>query len=60
MNKPWRPLPSKRLSVEQAKTLERFSYAAAFVTSIKVGGTIPCLLLMSHGPRIWLQRTWGS
>nr|WBQ21648.1 (-)-4-epi-beta-bisabolol synthase [Stachybotrys sp.] len=49
LNKPWRPLPSKRLTPSQAWAWVCFFYLFALATSLHIGGTWPCLLLAAQG-----------
>ncbi|MCJ1237975.1 hypothetical protein MMC14_005962 [Varicellaria rhodocarpa] len=48
-NKPWRSMPSKRLSQSQARSLMLTFYLAAWLTSFFVGGSAQCVLLMLLG-----------
>ena len=48
-NKPWRPLPSKRITKDDASDLMLFSYFLAFALSTFVGGTPQCVILMGLG-----------
>ncbi|KAK0672540.1 UbiA prenyltransferase family-domain-containing protein [Cercophora samala] len=48
-NKPWRTMPSKRMTEQQAKTLMLFLYPVALFTSLWLGGTRQCLALMVLG-----------
>ena len=56
-NKPWRPMPSKRLTQGQALKLFVFSCSAAIISSLCLGGLTECLLLMGLG--IWYN-TFGA
>ena len=49
MNKPWRPLPSKRLSASQAYEMHITAHVVALSTSFAVGGVWQCVLLMALG-----------
>ena len=49
LNKPWRPLPSQRLTQARAKTLMLASYVTAYVFSLLTNGTKSCLALISPG-----------
>ncbi|KAI9711722.1 MAG: hypothetical protein M1820_001866 [Bogoriella megaspora] len=50
LNKPWRPLPSGRLTPSQAYYLSLFTYALSITVSLLCGaGLIPCLLLFCFG-----------
>ncbi|KAI1084373.1 UbiA prenyltransferase family-domain-containing protein [Whalleya microplaca] len=44
LNKPWRPLPSGRLSLEQATLVIYCMYLITFIITVKCGGLVPCLL----------------
>ena len=48
-NKPWRPMPSGRLSEKQAKWLMWSLYPAAIIASMKLGGLKQCLTLIFLG-----------
>lgn len=49
INKPWRPMPSKRVSVGQATKLMIVFYTSAFSISTCLGGCTQCLILMGLG-----------
>ena len=49
VNKPWRPLPSKRLTPDQATLLMLVFYGLAFVSSFCLGGLKQCIGLMGLG-----------
>ena len=49
INKPWRPMPSKRLSATQAELARVLASAASFALSRNVGGLRPCITLMFLG-----------
>lgn len=49
INKPWRPIPSKRVSVAQATKLMVAFYVLAFLVSTCLGGCSQCLMLMGLG-----------
>ena len=49
LNKPWRPLPSKRLTAAQATRLMLVLYPVAFATSLLCGGWRQCLSLIALG-----------
>ena len=49
LNKPWRPLPSERLTPKHAKVLMLCSYSTAVVFSLFFRGTRSCLALMLLG-----------
>ncbi|KAF2649442.1 hypothetical protein K491DRAFT_734676 [Lophiostoma macrostomum CBS 122681] len=48
-NKPWRPLPSKRLTARQAVRLMVAFYTLAVVVSLALGGIVQCLALVILG-----------
>ena len=48
-NKPWRPIPSERLTRGEARTLSRVGYLAALLASSYLGGMVECLLLIAEG-----------
>lgn len=47
VNKPWRPLPSERLTGAEATLLLRFVLPAAYMLSLVVGATAPSTTLMT-------------
>lgn len=49
LNKPWRPLPSRRLPPESARRLMLFFYFIAVIFSYLVGSLPQCLLLVLLG-----------
>lgn len=49
VNKPWRPLPSNRLSQQQARLLMITLYPVAIFASSQVGGLYQCLTLIVLG-----------
>ncbi|KAI1089759.1 UbiA prenyltransferase family-domain-containing protein [Rostrohypoxylon terebratum] len=49
INKPWRPMPSGRLSVAQAKYAMILSYIGSFVVSSRIGGSRPSFFLAILG-----------
>lgn len=49
LNKPWRTMPSKRMTPYQARTLMLCLYPIALATSLYIGGTKQCLSLMALG-----------
>lgn len=57
-NKPWRPLPSKRITKENAATLMLFFYCCAFILSIYIGGLPQCMTLMGLG--YWYNDLHGA
>ena len=48
-NKPWRPLPSKRLTPKQATSSMLALYFLAFLSSLYLGGIWQCITLMGLG-----------
>ena len=58
LNKPWRPLPSERLTPKQAEKLVFILYPVAFVTSILYGGWRQNLALMALG--YWYNDRQGA
>ncbi|CAF9904227.1 MAG: hypothetical protein HETSPECPRED_003448 [Heterodermia speciosa] len=58
LNKPWRPMPSKRLAPQQAKTLMFLLYAVAFIASLRLGGLRQCISLMALG--YWYNDRGGA
>lgn len=49
INKPWRPLPSGRLTPRQATALMLIFYSLALAVSVCLHGLRPCLFLMALG-----------
>lgn len=59
INKPWRPLPSKRLTIEQAKLLMVLLYVSALLFSMLVsGGMVQAIGLLGLG--IWYNNLGGA
>ncbi|PMD55287.1 uncharacterized protein K444DRAFT_655319 [Hyaloscypha bicolor E] len=58
LNKPWRPMPSNRLTPRQAKSLMLALYPIAVLTSFVFGGFRPCISLMLLG--CWYNGFGGS
>ncbi|KAJ9663366.1 hypothetical protein H2198_000883 [Neophaeococcomyces mojaviensis] len=65
INKPWRPLPSKRISSKGAKDLMIGTYLFAYLVAHLLGGASQCLLLailgyihndLGGGDRSWVIR----
>lgn len=48
-NKPWRPLPSKRLTPHEAKSTMMIFYLIATLSSLYVGGIWQCITLVALG-----------
>lgn len=57
-NKPWRPMPSGRMSQTQAMWLMRMLYIAAIVASLQLGGLKQCLTLIFLG--WWYNHLGGA
>lgn len=58
INKPWRTLPSKRMSPQQAETVMYITYACALFASTRIGGIRQCLALICLG--FWYNRGKGA
>jgi len=58
LNKPWRPMPSKRLLPRQAKQLMFAFYGIASIASISLGGVRQCISLMLLG--FWYNDPGGA
>lgn len=58
LNKPWRTMPSKRMTPSQARTLMFCLYPLALATSLRIGGTAQCLTLMALG--FWYNDLHGA
>lgn len=58
LNKPWRPLPSQRLTPPQAKKLMLLLYPLALCTSVLYGSWRQCLILMALG--YWYNDRGGA
>lgn len=58
LNKPWRPLPTKRLTQAQARYSTLTLYPVALVTSVLLGGVDQCLALMVLG--FWYNDCVGA
>ncbi|OJK01624.1 hypothetical protein ASPACDRAFT_116526 [Aspergillus aculeatus ATCC 16872] len=58
LNKPWRPMPSKRMTPEQARSLMLLLYGAAVGVSALIGGLCQCLVLIGLG--YWYNQKQGS
>ena len=56
-NKPWRPIPAGRLSVEEARTFMLAGYLVAVLGSVYLGGLVECLALVTQG---WIYNTLGA
>ena len=57
INKPWRPLPSGRLTPRQATALMLIFYSLALAISVCLHGSRPCLMLMALG---WWYNNWNG
>ena len=49
VNKPWRPIPAGRLTVEETRTLMYGSYIVAILASLSFGGFSECVALIVEG-----------
>ena len=58
VNKPWRPLPSKRLTESQAVRLMFGFYILAILSSLALGGIVQCLALVVLG--FWYNDLKGA
>ena len=58
VNKPWRPMPSKRVHPEQAKVWMLSLYPLAIIASMYVGGIRQCLALALLG--VWYNDLRGA
>lgn len=58
LNKPWRPIPSRRLAPQQAKSLMFLLYTVAFFASLCLGGLRQCVSLMVLG--YWYNDRGGA
>lgn len=56
-NKPWRPIPAGRLSIEETKYLMLASYVAAILESACFGALPECLALVVQG---WIYNELGA
>ena len=56
-NKPWRPIPAGRLSVEETKFFMLASYVVSVLGSIFLGGLAECLALVAQG---WIYNGLGA
>ena len=56
-NKPWRPIPAGRLSVEETKFFMVASYVVSILGSIYLGGMTECLALVAQG---WIYNELGA
>ncbi len=57
LNKPWRSMPSKRLTPEEARVLMLIAYPTALVLSIYLGATTSCVVLVFFG---WVYNDLGG
>lgn len=57
-NKPWRPMPSRRLSFSQATFLMLLCYCLAFLSSLILGGKYQCIALIGLG--YWYNELRGA
>lgn len=58
INKPWRPMPSRRLTYSQATSLMLIAYGAAIALSSITGGFTQCLCLIGLG--VWYNDLHGA
>lgn len=58
INKPWRTLPSKRMTPRQARNFVLVLYALAIITSLRTGGLEQCLSLVVVG--VWYNNFQGA
>ncbi len=58
LNKPWRPMPSRRLTPKQAKRIMFTLYPVAGLASFSVGGFRQCIALMILG--YWYNNREGA
>ena len=58
LNKPWRPMPSRRLAPQQAKSLMFLLYTVALFASLCLGGLRQCMSLMVLG--YWYNDRGGA
>lgn len=58
LNKPWRTLPSERMTSKQARNLILCLYPLAIATSLCIGGTEQCLCLIALG--FWYNNLAGA
>lgn len=58
LNKPWRPMPSNRLTAKQAKQIMLILYPVAGMTSFYAGGLRQCIALMILG--YWYNDCGGA
>lgn len=64
INKPWRTMPSRRMTPQEARTLMLCLYALALFVSLGLGGVRQCLALMllgySYNEAKLADRSWVS
>lgn len=48
-NKPWRPIPARRVTMQETRYLMFICYAVAFSSSLVLGGTAECVALILQG-----------
>ncbi|KAF3769492.1 hypothetical protein M406DRAFT_335375 [Cryphonectria parasitica EP155] len=58
INKPWRPLPSGRLTSQQATWMMYCMYPVVFLVSLNAGGLVPCLVETTLC--LWYNELGGS
>lgn len=49
VNKPWRPIPAGRVTMQETQTLMIIGYVVAFSSSLILGGTAECVALILQG-----------
>ena len=57
-NKPWRPMPSKRMHPSSAKRLSLILYCITIATSLKLGAFKQCLTLLVGGESVASTSSW--
>lgn len=56
-NKPWRPVPAGRLTIDETKRLMLASYVAAILASAYLGSLPECLAIILQG---WIYNEFGA
>ena len=56
-NKPWRPIPAGRLTVDETRWLTFLTYMIAILASIYMGGLAECFALIVEG---WIYNEFGG
>ena len=57
INKPWRPIPAGRLTIDETKWLMVVAYVVAVISSFWLGGLSECLALVFEG---WIYNRLGA